>query len=514
MTIEDELIAFLESQISERASPTKARNIEMVAFLYGFGDSPWPTLEETAQKFSIKKQRVSQIIKSQFRSVVSPSDIPSVQGFHEIVVGNRFWSQSDLETRIVKSKLVGDNFSIRGLFNLMNGIEGYNAFDIYTPEMQRVTRSLLGKFEEYFIVRKSDVGEIKSLFQKAKKLPGKCGGIGRIDYLKEERDYDAYVGLIEGLVSHSESTWTKYEQGRLWYLFEDRDNILINYGEKVFSVIDRCEVDRLAQAYDNALRGRTYKYDCPPVELITDYLRSSKYIENIDNTVSFAGQTASLNKIEEDVVEYLKSYGETAFPNIRAHLSSKGHKKDYVVKAAYHSPFIHVDKSLGYDNYKFGLVGSLKESSNEGVEIHARYQKFLRRLRRISDTDETVEQKIRKEQRILREWLFEDKDLENCALCNNRYTVPALRTAHKKRRAECNEAERLDPYIVMPVCVFGCDFLYENRHVVVKKGVVTNGLPLDNAEIENKYIQKLIGRKVDEEWLKGQVNYFQPTEIY
>ena len=288
---------------------------------------------------------------------------------------------------------------------------------------------------------------------------------------------------------------------------------MINFSRKVFSFLDKCDAVKLSETYHRALHGRSHKYEYPPVELITDYLRSSMHFENIDDTLSFISQLTYLNDVEKDAAEYLKSNGSSTYKELQTHLMSNGYTKYLADKTVFRSPFIYADRSQGLGQHEYSLVGVLKSLSDDVVEVEDRYKSHLRRLKRIGDTDESVEQKTRKEQTILQKWLFEGKDQEDCAICGRRYTVQALVAAHKKKRRDCNRAERLDPYIVMPVCVFGCDFLYEKRHVVVKDGVVTSGFPLGNADVENEYIQKLLGRKVGEEWLKGQPSYFPAPEF-
>ena len=378
----------------------KDRNIEIIKYFYGFGCSPWPTLEETAEKFSVgTRERIRQIIKSQFRDAVTLSDIPAMEHFREIVDGNRYWLQSDifLEAKIVEAKLVEDVFSVRGLFNMMDDLGSHIAYDVYTPDMQTVTRSSLDKLEGHchFIIRKSDVREMR--FNKAKKLPGRCG-IARLDYLENEGGYNTYRTLIENLIRFSEAAWTKDTKDGLWYLFEDGDNTLINYSEKVFSVLDTSDAMRLAETYRNALDGRSHKYDYPPVrELIADYLRSSRHFEDIEDTLSFIGQTTHLNDIERDAVEYLKSNGRATYTDLRTHLISNGYTKYAADKTVFRSPFIYTDRSrLGRKQHEYRLVGVPKDAPEDVVEVEDRYKRHLRRLQRIGDTDETVEQKIRK----------------------------------------------------------------------------------------------------------------------
>ena len=206
MTIEDELISFLHDNIREHASIDKDRNIEIITYFYGFKGSSWPTYEDTAEQFSLQsRQRANQIIKGQFKDIVRQSDLPTMQRLRSVVDSNRYWLQSELETKVIDLNLVGDNFSIRGLFNLMNDLGASIAYDIYTPDLQTVTRSSLGKFDDHFIIRKTDVKEVKALLSKAKKLPGRCG-IAKLSYLDSESDFSIYSSLIESLIRLSEAT--------------------------------------------------------------------------------------------------------------------------------------------------------------------------------------------------------------------------------------------------------------------------------------------------------------------
>ena len=67
-----------------------------------------------------------------------------------------------------------------------------------------------------------------------------------------------------------------------WYIFENRDNTIINYSEKIFGVVDICAPSRLAEAFRNALDGRTYKYPYPPsrkIGGITNMQQRAKLID-------------------------------------------------------------------------------------------------------------------------------------------------------------------------------------------------------------------------------------------
>jgi hypothetical protein len=46
-------------------------------------------------------------------------------------------------------------------------------------------------------------------------------------------------------------------------------------------------------------------------------------------------------------------------------------------------------------------------------------------------------------------------------------SVSQLVTAHIKKRSHCEVEEKLDSHIVMPMCKFGCDTLYEDGFLTV-----------------------------------------------
>ena len=59
MTILSEMRAFLDGQIKEHARVDKPRNIELICYYYGFGDSALPIYDEIAQRFDGFKSRQS-----------------------------------------------------------------------------------------------------------------------------------------------------------------------------------------------------------------------------------------------------------------------------------------------------------------------------------------------------------------------------------------------------------------------------------------------------------------------
>ena len=63
-------------------------------------------------------------------------------------------------------------------------------------------------------------------------------------------------------------------------------------------------------------------------------------------------------------------------------------------------------------------------------------------------------------------------------------------------------------HIVMPLCQFGCDYLYERQHIYVEEGIVRRGVPLQSGGVEDAHAHELVGRRLEERWLEGQSTYF------
>ena len=506
MDIESELTGFLQSNIKD--GQNKTRDIEIIKFYYGLDESPWPTYEETASRFGgVTRQRIEQLIKSKFKDKVNKNSIPSLREFIDILESRDYWLVSEFEEEIYTSCLMGRKIHIKGGLNLINDVKIDCEFEFFTPELNRATRNSILTSKNIFLIRKSSVKNIEKMLKKAQGLPGRCG-IANLKYLYEE--LGEYYSLVSLLIENSPTSWVRVSDDDYWYIFENRDNTIINYCEKVFGVIDYCDSAKLAATFRNALDGRTYKYPYPPEEIIEEYLRSSVYMINIGSGLKFVGQTTELNEIEKDLISFIDSGRAVSFPEFRDYLSEKGYGSAHIQKTTNSSPLVHVDKTNGRMHYIYSLIGDRILSDDDMPVIDA-YEFYLRRLRALLDagTDETREQTARKEQYILKEWLFKDKIHENCAICGQEFNVKTLVTAHKKPRSDCNDAERLDPYIVMPVCLMGCDYLYENMYIYIDGGGIERGLSFPNARAESSFIEHLVGRGVDKKWLLGDQSYFR-----
>ena len=98
------------------------------------------------------------------------------------------------------------------------------------------------------------------------------------------------------------------------------------------------------------------------------------------------------------------------------------------------------------------------------------------------------------------------KRLNGSSICSYEIPFGFVVAGHIKKRSECTDAERLDvTNVAMPICVFGCDALYEKRYLKVVKGsiIVTNSGIAD----VDAYLDSLVGRRAPG-WTSEREKYF------
>ena len=99
----------------------------------------------------------------------------------------------------------------------------------------------------------------------------------------------------------------------------------------------------------------------------------------------------------------------------------------------------------------------------------------------------------RNEQGFLRLNLFNSSKYAKCCICGELYPVEFLIAAHIKKRSLCNDNEKRDfKNIVVPMCKFGCDELYERGHISVVEGVVASNNREVYSEALNNYRDKIV----------------------
>jgi len=115
----------------------------------------------------------------------------------------------------------------------------------------------------------------------------------------------------------------------------------------------------------------------------------------------------------------------------------------------------------------------------------------------IVETDKKSISHSRVEQGYLRKLLFGNKANSNCACCGLNYPTQFLITAHIKKRSYCSKEERLNPNVVMPMCNFGCDELFEKGIISVNIDGIFYQKKETSSETIQKHIDSIIGKKCD-----------------
>lgn len=514
MSVEIEVREYLESELKELA--TKARDIGLVLYYYGFSNTLWPTLEDAAIEFGVgdsegrRAERPRQIINNKFRNNAKLSYFPSLTEFSSILTSSNVHSSAELLNECMKNGLIDEGGNLIALFRILHDLGEANNYNAYSLNLTELTRNLYSINKDFLIAEKESIRSLRKALKKSKTIPGLIG-ISKLAYLINRHEIgDVDQELLMSIIKKDPDSWFYNYQGDDYYLFESRDNTLVNSLEKIKNITESEDADVMTEALSNSLRRRTPPKgrDYPPKNVIKRYLLSSKYTKVNGNTVSLQVEQEKLTDVEQAITNYMRENDIDDYPTISSYLISLGYSKPLVDKVIFHSPLVHVDKSAGRYYYKYRLVGA---NNNTISETLSDYEVFRQRLLKTSSegTDRNSEVVTRKEHYILSEWLFKGKEHEKCAICNKTYSVKSLVTAHKKRRADCAENERTDPYIVMPLCNFGCDYLYENGLIYINNGIVN---PSD--VVEGKYfdelsvISPLIGNSIDERWLKGSDKYF------
>jgi hypothetical protein len=513
MHIEEELLNFLHS--SMRENDTKYRDIQLILFFFGFRGEPWPTLEDAAIKFNVgesenrRSERPRQIIKDKFTSKVSLSDLPQVREVVSILENTEYSTIEEIIVQLKQSSLVPESFSMKGILNLIQQLGVCKDHNIYTNKLLPASRISLESETNLYLLKSSEVHGIKLALKKLLTYPGLVGISSLRTFFETHEDILTYRDILLDVIRSRDDIWLSIIDGEHCYIVEEKDNTLINNLEKIKNITDAVNVETLTIVLSNAFKQRTppkgNRY--PTEKVLRKYLESSRFTEFDGNVVKLKLSATVLRGIERDVVSYMQGKGTIGFIEIKNFLEKKGYSKPNIDKAILNSVLIFANKSVR-KSYTYTL---LKNEAFANDAIHDRYMQYKEKLLIVcaEGTDIEGQSFVRKEQQILRQWLFEDKNYENCAICCNKFSVDSLVAAHKKPRSECSFNERVDPYVVMPLCKFGCDYLYEIRQIEINDGVINQNMSKGRTEFEKTYIEKIKGNIMDERWVKGDPDYFR-----
>ncbi|GAK09610.1 hypothetical protein [Geomicrobium sp. JCM 19038] len=183
-----------------------------------------------------------------------------------------------------------------------------------------------------------------------------------------------------------------------------------------------------------------------------------------------------------------------------------GYKKNNTIQGIMVLDKVKSNRVIEFIDYK---------SSKQVIPIKS-FEQTIKKLDELEELEKDVIVKQRAEQPTLREYLLGGKTSENCALCNKEYLVGFLVAAHVKKRSECNKMEKLDiNNIIIPVCKFGCDELFERGLIGVKEGLIieNNKSTKDITPPMKLTIKELIGNKV-EHFNEKSKDYFNSHRIF
>ncbi len=538
----------IESELLEITDVTTYEDVERVAYHFGFKKEPWPTLRLTGEVFRVSHEEIRQSVESHLKRISEMGGIPSLKRCYDVMKTKNYWLPSELRAQILELGLAGEDFRVESLFHLMEHpvikqLAPDFSYCMYLPEpkgrsLKKRPRSGKWSADEYLIVLNPLAEVVGAALKEARGYPNTFGLVKMSDLMRSDKMRDLDDGsnefaiveeLVGFLVRSSGKYWHSDFGGETWYVARRAassskmpQNRLRTYSEKVFSEVESVPVGKLAISYCNALEDRSKERYHVPLRVMEEYLWSSEHFKVVDGRVTFGRTGAQLSDVEKNAVKFLKEIEECESPALREYLLGLHPDQGSTIeKVIYSSPLVFVDEGDGSSPFRFSWIGweekewesESRHRQAEDLSEEAKEREMARLWQRLKDLDETdgrSEKKVRLEQHWLRRILLGKQQRATCALCGEEFPVEALWVAHKKVRRACSEEERKDIKVVMPLCVFGCDFLYEHRYVRVVDRKVVEGHPLSENEAAAQYLGKLLDldKELAAKWWDGSESYF------
>jgi hypothetical protein len=118
-------------------------------------------------------------------------------------------------------------------------------------------------------------------------------------------------------------------------------------------------------------------------------------------------------------------------------------------------------------------------------------------LERLGPLDAAAIVNRRLEQARLRRLHFGEHRIVPCSLCGRRLPTSLLVVGHIKRRGQCSPAEKRDlANVAMPICLIGCDELFERGFVAVSsKGRIVKTRHSRRSRDLSRLLARLHGRR-------------------
>ncbi|MEF2097309.1 hypothetical protein V3595_22070 [Bacillus sp. CFBP9009] len=511
------IIEELMRKVNKRSVETLDRDIQIVQTYFGLRTQVYPTYQSIADEYGVgSRQTVQQIISKRFVNRVEKEDFMVIHNISQIIEQKEIRYVEEFIQQLNQGGFINGEVHIKGLFNLLQTFGYCLDYKLYNLNIERATEIDFVNMTKLLFIKDDKQEDVLEHVRTIKTLPGRHGMVNFFELISKNswlKDQD--IPLYQSLIQNSKTAKVFFELGtnNMWYMYEDRSNAIVNALGKIVNVTNQVKSDILAETIHSDISKRTFQKSIPSVDIIKQYISNSNFIDIDGEFAKINIEKRKLQEIETDICNYFKNKSNytASYSEINVYLEMKGHSRAYRKKKLFSCPFVYVDKSQGRGNYQLKLINQFSPQfvGQENENTYEKYRNLLRQLQ--GKTDITRGFKQRTEQSLLKEWLFKNKETEKCAICGRTFSCRSLVTAHKKKRANCTEEERTDPYIVMPVCLFGCDYLYENGFIRINSGQIhiQNTDALQDAERE--YLQALENTVMDHRWLQGSKNYFAKT---
>jgi hypothetical protein len=182
--------------------------------------------------------------------------------------------------------------------------------------------------------------------------------------------------------------------------------------------------------------------------------------------------------------------------------------------ASKNRPSLNLDRPLGLQ------LQTIRQLTSESAQLLSRVwgdeltvvQRKLTEVQaaldKLSNLDEEISILHRREQTLLRDHLFGASVAGTCAICGAEIPVEFLVAAHIKPRARCSDAERRDLSNVVPMCLFGCDAMFERGWLFIDEGKVRFRAGRELA-LPTKTLFESISRQILPTWKPDRMPYFR-----
>ncbi|HDS1826686.1 hypothetical protein K1516_19285 [Stenotrophomonas maltophilia] len=115
----------------------------------------------------------------------------------------------------------------------------------------------------------------------------------------------------------------------------------------------------------------------------------------------------------------------------------------------------------------------------------------------------------RVEQQLLRSIHLGGMATAPCTICGRMLPVDLLVIGHIQKRSKCSAEQKLDQSNVMPVCLAGCDRLFENGYIYVDgSGTIRSAERKTATPDVNELLSSIIG-KICSNWNEKSAPYYQ-----